>query len=329
MNKTTKSSKFNFLANPKDHWSLRAVSLFIAVILWITVLGGKRIEVTKTVSLDFQLPADLVIANSVPKEITFRIIGPRAFVKEYQDRNMTIPVDLKNAKVGETEFFVKESTLDLPLGLKVSSISQSLIPIRIDRVAIKRVPVRPNISANFSEGFKVKNVTLKPSTVEIRGARSRVNIIEALPTEPITLLSGSMNQELLSVLDLRDYSGIQIADTDKTITVSVELEGELSRKWIRSIPVEVRIRTAQVSESVDVKSLGVRVKPSKVNLLIEGPESKLGDLDEKEIQVWAEIPQLKGGNYASKLVWKLAPDLRVVKRSTDTVEVTVPGILSK
>jgi YbbR domain-containing protein len=313
----------------KDLWILRAVALFIAIILWMTVLGGKRIEITKTVGLDFQVPPGLIIANSVPKELTFRITGPRAFVKEFLDRNIVIPVDLKNAKIGDVEYFVKESSLDLPIGLKVVSVSQTQIPLKIDRIAIKRVPVSASFGSNLTDGFKIKNVTLKPSTVEIRGAQSRVQMIEALPTDSIVLLSGSLHQEVLSTLDLRDYAGLQIAESDKSILVSVELEGELSRKWVKNIPVDVRVKTGALNDSVEVKSLGVRVKPARVSLLIEGPEKILSELEPSTIQVWAEIPTLKGGAVSTKLVWKLAPELRVVKRSTDSVEVLVPSILSK
>jgi YbbR domain-containing protein len=323
--KNSRVNPFNFFVSTKDQWILRAISLAIAVILWITVLGGKRIEITKNVSLDYQLPTGIVIANTVPKEIVFRIVGPRIFVKEFQDRNVALPVDLKNAKVGEREFLVRESVLDLPLGLKVSSVSQTVIPIRLDRVAIKRVPVRPNINQNLTEGFKVKSVTVRPSLVEIRGAQSRVNIIEALPTDPITLLSGTLNQELISNLDLRDYTGIQLADVDKSVTVSVELEGELSRKWIKGIPVEIKVKGGP--PKTDLNTLGVRVRPAKVSLLVEGPERTLSGLSEKDIQIWAELPELAEGRYSSKLVWKLSPDLRVIKRTSDAVEIVVPDLL--
>src|SRR5690606_13510160 len=91
----------------KDVWLLRAVALVISIILWMTVLGGKRIEITKTVSLDYQIPEHLVVSNQAPKEVSFRVAGPRAFLKEVEERSMSLPIDLRSAKPGDYEVVIR------------------------------------------------------------------------------------------------------------------------------------------------------------------------------------------------------------------------------
>src|SRR5690606_14263656 len=78
----------------RDLWLLRAVALVITLLLWVTVLGGKKVEVTKRVTLDYQYPKNFIIANQVPSEVTFRVSGPRAFLNEFQERPVSIPINL-------------------------------------------------------------------------------------------------------------------------------------------------------------------------------------------------------------------------------------------
>jgi YbbR domain-containing protein len=308
----------------KDLWLLRAVALVISILLWITVFGGKMSEATKKVTLDYQLPKNMVMANQVPHEITFRVQGPRAFLKDYQDRAISIPIDLTNNRPGEYEVIINEEMLGVPLGLKVVSISQSSVPIRLEHMGTKRVPVRAVFGGQLPEGLKINNITFKPSTVLVRGALSKLPSIDSVPTEPITLSPNSLRQELDVNVSLSDLPGIQVDDQGQTVHVSVELEGELSRRWVRKIPVGIRVGSGPNAKFVDVDQLGIRVKPESVSFLLEGVDKIVQGLRPSELEVWAEIPRLKGGTYKARLDWKLPPEIRVVRRSSDYVDVVVP-----
>ena len=310
----------------RDLWILRLVAFLISVLLWITVLGGKKVEVTKKVFLDYQLPKNLVIANQFPREVTFRFSGPRAFIKDIEERNIVIPVDLKAVRIGEIEFILREDLIDVPLGLKVISFSPAAIPLKIDRAVTKRVPIRPVFSGQLPEGMKITGITLRPSTVEVRGAQSRLLTIESVPTEPISLSSNSLKQEIDAQLSLVDYPGIYLDDQARFVHVSAELEGAIERKWIKQVPVMLRVGTGARGKSVDASTLGIQIRPKTIDFWLEGPSSVLSKMTNLDIQVWAEIPVLKGGSYRSRLDWTLNPDIRVVRRSADLVDVVVPPL---
>ena len=310
----------------RDLWLLRGVALVISVLLWVTVLGGKKIEMTKRISLDYQLPKGLVIANQVPREVTFRVAGPRAFLKELQERSVTIPIDLSKGRPGDYEVVVREDMLDVPLGLRVVSISQSSIPLKLDKVASKRVPIRAVFSGQLPSDMKVKTVTLKPSTVEIQGAVSRLQSIDVVPTEAISLSPNSLKQDLEVNLSIADLPGVSVADEDKVVQASIEIEGSLTRRLFHKILIGVKVGTGNTAKFVDAAGLGIRLRPDRVNFLLEGANKVIESLRDSDIEVWAEIPQLKGGTYKSRLVWRLAPDVRVVRRSSDWAEVVVPPL---
>jgi YbbR domain-containing protein len=310
----------------RDTWLLRAAAMVISIMLWMTVLGGKKVEMTKKIPLDYQLPKGLVISNQVPREVSYRVAGPRAFLKEIEDREMTIGIDLTSFNVGEYEVPIREDMLDVPLGLRVLSVSQSTIPLKIERVVPKWVPIRAVFAGQLPAGIRIARVTLKPSTVEIRGAPSRLQSIESVPTEPITPSPNSLKQETDVRLSMLELPGIHVDEGAKVVHVVAELEGSLSRKWIQNVPITVRIGAGRNAKYVDPTTLGIRIKPATVNFILEGPDEVISKLKPKDVEVWAEIPALKQGRYKARLDWRLAPELRVVKRSTDSVEVVVPQL---
>jgi YbbR domain-containing protein len=308
----------------RDTWILRLVALLISVLLWITALGGKRVEITKTVSLDYQLPKNFVIANKFPQNVIFRVIGPRAFLKEFEDKALSIPIDLKTGKAGDYDVVIREDMLDVPLGLKVLSVTPQTIPVKIDRAVSKRVPIRAAFVGQLPQGMKVTKVTLKPSTIEVRGAQSRLQSLDAIPTDPITLSPNSLRQEFDTTICLTELPGTEVEEQDRIVHVLAELEGSLSRRWLTGIPVKILLHNGNKLDASAQRHLGIQVRPNTMRFLLEGPDSLVNRVTAKEVEVWAEIAELKEGHYQARIDWRLAPELRVVRRSSDWVDVDVP-----
>src|SRR5689334_22531141 len=79
----------------------KLISLAIAIVLWIVVLGSRNVEVTKEIPLEVITPADIVPSNDIPDRIAFRLSGPKAFLRAVLDRREEpIRVNLSGAKPG-------------------------------------------------------------------------------------------------------------------------------------------------------------------------------------------------------------------------------------
>ena len=308
----------------RDTWILRAAAFVISILLWIVVLGGEKNEVKKLVQIDYILPRNLVISNQAPAEVAFRLSGPSAFLKEIEERRMSIPVDLTRENVGDYELRIRDEMLSLPLGVRVVSVSQSLIPLKLDRVQPKRVPIRAVFAGQLPDGIKISRVTLNPSTVEVRGAVSRVSGIDAIPTEPITPTANSLRQDFDVKLSLQDMPGISIEDQYRIVHVTAELEGKVDQHRFSGVPIALKVGSGRTAKFVPTDGLGIRIRPSTVTFVVQGPSHVMQNLKNTDIEVWAEIPSLKDGVYKSRLAWRLAPELRVVNRSRDVVEIVVP-----
>lgn len=318
------AGRFFAKKSQRDLWVLRFIALMISILLWMTVLGGKRVEITKTVNLDYRLGKDLVIANKYPLTVVFRVTGPRAFLKEFEDRSMSIPIDLRESKMGDYDVVIREEMLEVPLGLKVVSVSPQVIPVKIDRAVTKRVPIRAAFVGALPQGMKVTRITMKPSTVEVRGAQSRLQSLDVIPTAPIALGSNSLRQEFDTTVSLEDLPGATIEDQDRVIHVVAELEGSLSRKWITGIPVRLSLDNGQNLDLAAMKKMGIDVSPSTLRFFVEGPDNLMKSLAVRDVEVWADLGELKKGTHRVRLDWRLAPEIRVVRRSSDWVDVNVP-----
>src|SRR5215210_1900531 len=75
--------------------ALKAVSLLLALILWITILGFKREEMKKNVKFEPLLPPGVVLVNKIPQFIQFTLSGPRVLLKDIEKKTQPIRPDLR------------------------------------------------------------------------------------------------------------------------------------------------------------------------------------------------------------------------------------------
>lgn len=108
---------------------LKFISLFISLILWVAVVGGKKVQVGLKVPLELLLPKNVVVSNNVPTEVNFRIIGPRAYLNLVKKAVKPITLDLTGVKSGSITFKIHKDLIDLPLGLNVIGYSPNVISI--------------------------------------------------------------------------------------------------------------------------------------------------------------------------------------------------------
>lgn len=112
--------------------SYKFVSLFIAMILWATILGRRDFVYTKTIDLEFRAsPGFSVVAR--PEQVRIRVSGNRAalrhFMESSADQNLVI--DLTGRPSGVVEFETPVSQIEVPLGVKILSVRPGLIRAEI------------------------------------------------------------------------------------------------------------------------------------------------------------------------------------------------------
>ena len=119
--------KSTFLNNA----SYKVVSLFVAIVLWVTLIGRRDFVITHDLGLQVLLASNHYLVSKPPKNIKVKLSGPRANLKKIVQENEFLSLDLTKLNTGRQVITVTGESLTLPLGVKVISLSPSKLNIYI------------------------------------------------------------------------------------------------------------------------------------------------------------------------------------------------------
>ena len=211
---------FKFLT---ENWTLKIISLALALLLWTFIMGEQRLEVGYPVPLELQsLPKGLMVANEVPSLIDVRVSGPRTLLSKISPNDISIVVDLSDLKPGLTTFKRLEERLNLPSGLRVTRLSPSFIDLKLERIKQKLVPIKVILSGKPLPGFKVGKVRAVPDEVLVEGAESELKNVSEVTTEKVNL--EGVNEGFSLIVPLVHRGIYTHFKDEKTTEVQVEIE---------------------------------------------------------------------------------------------------------
>lgn len=186
-----------------ESMALKAVSLLLALILWITILGFKREEIKKNVKLEPLLPPGVVITNRIPP-IQFVLSGPRVLLKDVEKKIHPIRPDLRHTRESVVGFSIREDMIgELPVGVRVTSFYPPNILIRLEEVVERYISVNPSLRGSPADGYELVSARATPMRVAVSGPKSLVQALGFVGTEPIDIdgLKGTKETEVAVELD--------------------------------------------------------------------------------------------------------------------------------
>lgn len=208
----------------------KLLALGLAIFLWVVAHGSSPIERGFDVPVVLRaIPENLVVTDQSTNEINVRVRGSRAALRTLSPENLEYVIDVSGAKAGVSEYEVDVSRLDLPRGAEPVSRSPSGIELVFEPRGTRTVRVRPDVTGEPAEGFRVGEVVVQPSRVEITGARSQVLRLSEVVTETV------------------DVSGAK-APIEREVRISL---GEGRHVWVKDqkpVRVHVQVESTQTAE---------------------------------------------------------------------------------
>ena len=204
--------------------ALKVVSLLLALILWITILGFKREEMKKSVKFELLLPPGKVLVKRVPTEITFTIVGPRVLLKDVERRLQPIRSDLRGSRENTKILTITEDQLldKLPSGVKVPVIQPTHIAIELEEVVERKKLVKANFIGELPDGYELKSISVTPEQIPVSGAKTLVENLEFLSTEPIPLQDVTQSEEREVTVEVDESQGFQVS-RQRTVKVKINV----------------------------------------------------------------------------------------------------------
>jgi YbbR domain-containing protein len=183
----------------------KILAVLLAIIVWYVVVGEERAEVGLTVPLELiNIPRDLIVVNNVTQGIDIRVNGPRSLVRALSTENLSKSLDLSNTRSGNVSFSISSEGIPLPRGVKVTRINPTQVTVVLQKLAIKKVKVKPRITGKPAAGFEVDTLKVTTEEVEIAGPEEVVANLENLFTKPIDIQGVKTSLKQRTSLDFRN-----------------------------------------------------------------------------------------------------------------------------
>ena len=112
-----------------ENLGYKAVSLLIAVVLWVTILGRRDFVYTKTLDLQLQTGPDKTIVAQTADKVRVRVSGPRASLKKFMENSssQTLTIDLSDREEGFQDIDIPMQKIEVPIGVKILSVRPNMI----------------------------------------------------------------------------------------------------------------------------------------------------------------------------------------------------------
>jgi hypothetical protein len=225
-------------------------------------------SLSKSYEMDLELyvaytdiPKNYAFSKPLPTTITVRIkdTGFNLLKSKIKDSDDTISIRLNN-KLQKTKNTLvitnkelKESIINCydPDAVIISFTPQT-IEAKYERLTSKKLPVLLNKKLSFAQQYTLKNnISIEPSEVEIFGAKSILDTIKAIYTEPIVLQNLSETQTVNAKLHLAQNITSSFNEVKVIVPVEQFTEKTMSIPVIgKNFPKEIQLRTFPASVTV-------------------------------------------------------------------------------
>lgn len=121
-----KKGRFNLF----DNLSYKLVSLFIAFVLWLSILGRRDFVSTQDVEINF-IAAQGYSVLTESDRVKVKISGQQILMKRYKDKIQVMNIDVSDKTEGSYNMDIMTSRFDLPQGLKIINIRPQTIKYEI------------------------------------------------------------------------------------------------------------------------------------------------------------------------------------------------------
>jgi YbbR domain-containing protein len=117
-----------------ENLSYKVVSLFVALILWISILGRRDFVTTKEMEVNLILAPGYMVTGQSHDRLRVKISGAQPVLKKYKDSLKSVVFDVSEAKEGLIEIDVPNARIDVPEGIKVLNVKPNVIRVELSKI---------------------------------------------------------------------------------------------------------------------------------------------------------------------------------------------------
>ncbi len=217
-------------------------SVLIALVLWIQVHGQGMGSLRMDVALQVRdVPADMVIVNDLPDQVSITISGLQSQLNALDAENLFVSVDASSLNMpGVIEQALDVDTIDLPVGLKVEKIQPDSVQLQVDHVVKRTVEITPVF--DLPQGWHAEHVVITPATVDLSGPEVWLSTLDKIETTALRLDLAQGAFDVETGIAPLSGKGIHVLNKD----LKIRVRGELV--WIPVVEKAADIVTDKTSD---------------------------------------------------------------------------------
>ncbi|MDI3538533.1 MAG: hypothetical protein PWP58_1513 [Bacillota bacterium] len=271
-----------------------------------------------------QLPVELVLRGTpapgyaagppVLSPVQVLIEGPRSRVE--MASRAVVRLDTEGAK-DNIRVSVPVQILDgkgapVPEGLRIKpEVVDVSLPVA--RLPAKMVPVKPQITGEPAEGYRVSQVLVEPATIIISGPASTLAEISSVSTMPLNISGATANQSD----DLRVVLPQDVLTEVERVRVTVVIEPRTVQRTVEGVKVRVH--------DLDGK-LTATVEPDTVRVTVAGLYQTVNWLTAGDVAAYVSARELTGGEHELEVELVLPEAVRKISVEPPKVKLTVKPV---
>jgi len=170
----------------RKNLGLKALALVLSVLLWWIVGGERNVLVGFAVPLEIRnIPAGMALTNKVDRQVDVRIAGPSTLISGLEQKEISVEVDLSEAKTGKKVIPLTERLVKIPAGFRVERVYPGSIEVVLEKLVRRTVPVLPRIGGTSEIRARIVKTEVDPPSLEVEALPGELSRLKTLTTEEI------------------------------------------------------------------------------------------------------------------------------------------------
>ncbi|PYV43260.1 MAG: hypothetical protein DMG06_11305 [Acidobacteria bacterium] len=168
------------------NFHLKLISVLLALLLWITINGEPKSEISFKVPLEYRNPPKgIEVMDDTVNAIDIRLSASTSLVKRLEATDITAAIDLSDWNLGEKTYSISNVNIRVPFGVSITKITPNKVRLRFEPTQEKTVDIRPRVIGKVADGYRVDSINCQPSATRIEGPGGRLSAIRFVSTDGI------------------------------------------------------------------------------------------------------------------------------------------------
>ena len=265
------------------------VCLGIAFVLWLVVrLSSVYVGTIPAFIRYTNMPENKVSVQPLEKKVKLRVETPgyKLLLTQMGFNKIYLDIDLQETRHKQfllTDDLRKRVAENLPLDVRLFSISPDTLYLNFDEKYSRRIPVRLVKKLEFEKQFDQKElIQLSPDSVEVSGPKILIDSIKSWPT--VELKQKRVKDNLRGTIDLVKPARNGISISPETVKYNIVVE-EFTEQSI-----EVEVRKMNVPAGMQITTY-----PKKVKVTFQVPLNNYEAINETSFEVVADFGKIEIG----------------------------------